>query len=296
MRILLVLAATLLCGAPALVLAASVEITVAAEGTRPAPGGVATLGEALAEARRRRARDPGAALVIALGPGIHRLADGLRLGRQDGGSAAAPLTIRGPADGSARLVGSRRLTPVPLDPALAARLPAAARGKVRAYRLPASARAARFQAPIVLDGPRTPPAFEVFDDEGAMHPARWPSEGFAKVAGGKVAGGTGPSFTLDGLPPGLVRDEPDLWAEGYWRWGWLFEAMPVVRAAAEGEGTRLTLDRTPYEGILPDAPVRLVHVLAGLDRPGPGGATSAPARCSPGRGAARRWRSRSPRR
>jgi hypothetical protein len=35
------------------------------------------------------------------------------------------------------------------------------------------------------------------------------------------------------------RDEPDLWAEGYWRWGWLFEAMPVVRAAAEGEGTRL---------------------------------------------------------
>ncbi|MBZ6414151.1 MULTISPECIES: right-handed parallel beta-helix repeat-containing protein [Methylobacterium] len=268
MRILLVLAATLLCGAPALVLAAPVEITVAAEGTRPAPGGVATLGEALAEARRRRARDRGAALVIALGPGIHRLADGLRLGRQDGGSAAAPLTIRGPADGSARLVGSRRLTPVPLDPALAARLPAAARGKVRAYRLPASARAARFQAPIVLDGPRTPPAFEVFDDGGAMHPARWPSEGFAKVAGGKVAGGTGPSFTLDGLPPGLVRDEPDLWAEGYWRWGWLFEAMPVVRAAAEGEGTRLTLDRTPYEGILPDAPVRLVHVLAGLDRPG----------------------------
>ncbi len=61
MRILLVLAATLLCGAPALVLAASVEITVAAEGTRPAPGGVATLGEALAEARRRRARDRGAA-------------------------------------------------------------------------------------------------------------------------------------------------------------------------------------------------------------------------------------------
>ncbi|WP_279359197.1 right-handed parallel beta-helix repeat-containing protein [Methylobacterium indicum] len=274
MRIVLVLAALFFGVVRASgALAAPVEIPVAAEGMRPDPGAVATLGEALAEARRRRARDPDAALVIALGPGTHRLAEGLRLGRRDGGSAAAPLTIRGPADGSARLVGSRRLTPIPLDPALAARLPAAARGHVRAYRLPASARAARFQAPIVLDGPRTPPAFEVFDADGAMHPARWPSEGFAKAAGG-----TGPAFTLDGLPPGLVRDEPDLWAEGYWRWGWLFEAMPVVRVGPKdrgskekgstGEGTRLTLDRTPYEGILPDAPVRLVHVRAGLDRPG----------------------------
>lgn len=106
MRIRLVLAVVVgAVHAPAL--AAPVEITVAAEGTRPAPGGVATLGEALAEARRRRARDPGAALVIALGPGLHRLADGLRLGRRDGGSAAAPLTIRGPADGSARLAGRR---------------------------------------------------------------------------------------------------------------------------------------------------------------------------------------------
>ncbi|WP_053078568.1 right-handed parallel beta-helix repeat-containing protein [Methylobacterium tarhaniae] len=262
MRTLLLVAAALLAGVPAA--AAPIEIPVAAEGVRSGPGGVATLTEALAEARRRRIRDPGAAIVIALGSGTHRLAGAVRLRSQDGGQAGAPLVIRGPADGSARLVGSLRLTPVPVDPALAGRLPAAARGHVRAYRLPpALRREARIQAPIVLNGPPAPPAFEVFDGEGAMHPARWPAEGFARAEDGD-----GPAFTLADLPPSRLRDEPDLWAEGYWRWGWLFEALPVVRTAAQGHGTRLTLDRTPYEGIRAGAPIRLVHLLAGLDRPG----------------------------
>ncbi|GJD64508.1 right-handed parallel beta-helix repeat-containing protein [Methylobacterium frigidaeris] len=261
MRTLLLLAA-LLAGFPAV--AAPIEIPVAAEGARPEPGGVATLAEAVNEARRRRARDPRAAITVALSPGTHRLAGAVRLGPQDSGSAGAPLVIRGPADGSARLVGTLRLAPVPLDPALAARLPAAARGQVQAYRLPPALRGAgRIQAPIVLNGPPSPPAFEVFDGEGAMHPARWPAEGFAKADDGD-----GPAFTLANLPMNALRDEPDLWAEGYWRWGWLFEALPVVRAAQKGNGTRLTLDRTPYEGIRPGAPVRLVHLLAGLDRPG----------------------------
>ncbi|SFV10375.1 Right handed beta helix region [Methylobacterium sp. 174MFSha1.1] len=261
MRILLLLAA-LLAASPAV--ATPVEIPVAAEGTRPRPGGTATLAEALAEARRRRARDPRTTIAIVLAPGTHRLAGTVRLGSQDGGSAGAPLVIRGPADGSARVVGSVRLAPVPLDPALAARLPAAARGKVRAYRLPAAlCQAARIQAPIVLNGPPSPPAFEVFDDAGAMHPARWPAEGFAKAEDG-----AGPAFTLADLPAGALRDEPDLWAEGYWRWGWLFEALPVVRTARQGNGTRLTLDGTPFEGIRAGAPFRLVHLLAGLDRPG----------------------------
>ncbi|KMO33133.1 hypothetical protein VQ02_21505 [Methylobacterium variabile] len=228
---------------------------------------VAGLGEAIAEARRRRARDPRAAIVIALQPGTHRLADAVRLGPGDGGSAGSPLVIRGPADGSARLVGSVRLDPVPLDPALAARLPPAARGHVRAYRLPAPARApSRIQVPLVLNGPPSPPAFEVFDGEGAMHPAHWPAEDFAGVAEGDAS-----SFTLTGLPQSLassLRDEPDLWAEGYWRWGWLFETLPVARTARTGSGVRLTVDPAPYDGIRPGAPVRLVHALAALDRPG----------------------------
>ncbi|TGD95673.1 right-handed parallel beta-helix repeat-containing protein [Methylobacterium nonmethylotrophicum] len=244
--------------------AAPVEIPVAAEGARPGPGGVASLDQAAAEARRRRGRDPRAAIVIALAPGTHRLAGPVRLGPEDGGSAEAPLVIRGPADGSARLVGSVRLDPVPIDPSLSARVPEAGRGQVRAYRLPQAARApARIQAPIVLNGGPAPPAFEVFDAEGAMHPARWPAEGFAEVESGD-----GPAFTLAAVPRTLLRDEPDLWAEGYWRWGWLFEALPVVRSAPGGTGARLTLDRTPYEGIRPSAPVRLVHALAALDRPG----------------------------
>ncbi|TNC15318.1 right-handed parallel beta-helix repeat-containing protein [Methylobacterium terricola] len=261
MRTLLLLAAAaFLAGSPAR--SAPIEITVAAEGTRPGPGAVASLPDALAEARRHRARDRRAAIVIALTPGLHRLTEAVRLGPGDGGSAGTPLVIRGPADGSARLVGSQRLAPVPVPPALAGRLPGTARGHVRAYRLPPSARSARIQAPIVLNGPPAPPAFEVFDGEGAMHPARWPAEGFARAEGGE-----GPGFTL-AIAPATLRDEPDLWAEGYWRWGWLFESLPVRRLAPQGRGTRFTLDRTPYEGIGAEAPVRLVHLLAGLDRPG----------------------------
>ena len=244
--------------------AEAVEIRVASTGARAGPETMAGLGAALAEARRRRARDPRAAVTIALDSGLHRIAGSLRLGPGDGGSPEAPLVIRGPADGSARLVGSVRLGPVPLDPALAARLPAAARDHVRAYRLPRAAPASpRIQAPIVLNGAPSPPALEVFDDEGAMHPARWPGEGF-----GRAGAPEGRGFTLAGLPPALLRGEADLWAEGYWRWGWLFESLPVAGAAPDADGARLTLDRLPYEGIRPDAPVRVVHALAALDRPG----------------------------
>lgn len=227
---------------------------------------VATLPEALSLRRTWRRSDPRRPIAIALAPGPHRLAEPVRFGPEDSGTAADPLVVRGSPDGSSRLVGSVPLQPAPdgIPADLLARLPPAARAQVRAYRLPVSAGLEpRIQEPRTLAQRDARVNLAVFDGAGALWPARWPNQGWAKVS---AVSGDAAGFTAsDGRMAGW-RGEPDLWAEGYWHWDWLFEAFPVV--GLEGAAKRLTLGSQPYEGIVPGARYRIVHALAELDAPG----------------------------
>lgn len=226
---------------------------------------VTTLGQAVERAARRRTGEPRAAIVIEIAPGTHRLDRPVRLGPEHGGTPEAPLVIRGARDGSSRIVGSVALRPdpEPLDGATLARVPAPARGEVRAYRLPPAALASRrIRPPQRLRSPAAPLGLEVYDRSGAMMPARWPNDGWAQV---KAPAGTG-AFTLSGHDVARWRGEPDLWAEGYWRWGWLFEAIPI--AAIDAPASRIRLEAPSYEGILAGARVRVSHALSELDEPG----------------------------
>ncbi|MCP1550530.1 MULTISPECIES: right-handed parallel beta-helix repeat-containing protein [Methylorubrum] len=232
----------------------------------------ADLPMALARVAALRRQGEGRAIVVALEPGTHRISAPVRIGPDHAGTAGAPLILRGAADGSSRLVGSIALAPASLPPRLRARLPAAARDAVRAYRLPeALRREPAYRAPRRLRETH-PRVTEIFDAGGALRPAQWPNPGpnpgpgstWTTVAAAE-AGGL--DFTLKGAPglPDLSL-ERDLWAEGFWRWDWLLETLHV--AAVDQRRRRLELDAPPYEGIREGARMRLVHALGALDEPG----------------------------
>ncbi|WP_342153245.1 right-handed parallel beta-helix repeat-containing protein [Methylorubrum sp. SB2] len=223
------------------------------------------LHRALDEVAALRKRDPERPVAIELASGLHRLGRYARIGPEHGGTQGSPLVIRGSADGTTRVVGSVPVEAVALPKDLAARLPASARGRVKAYRLPEGMAAhPRIRPPRLLGPPPPPLTFEVFDAQGALHPARWPNEGFARVTAGPEAAGT--SIRLDGAKSDPWRGEADLWAEGYWSWGWLFETIPAAVPAAGSALVRLATK--PYEGIRAIARARIVHALAELDAPG----------------------------
>lgn len=69
----------------------------------------ATPQEARDALRARKAKDPGASWSVELAAGEYPLAEAFTLKPEDSGTPDAPVTWRGPADGSARIVGAREL-------------------------------------------------------------------------------------------------------------------------------------------------------------------------------------------
>ncbi|GJE64555.1 hypothetical protein LNAOJCKE_1761 [Methylorubrum aminovorans] len=66
----------------------------------------ADLPQALARVAALRRQGEARAIVVELEPGTHRITAPVRIGPEHSGAAGAPLTLRGAADGSSRLVGS----------------------------------------------------------------------------------------------------------------------------------------------------------------------------------------------
>jgi hypothetical protein len=230
----------------------------------PGPGPVSGPAEALGRVAAMRARQPGQPLAVEFASGVYHLPAALRIGSEHSGTPGAPLVLRGAPDGSTHLVGSVPVSPAAVPADLANRLPAIARRHVRAYRLPAGVMPnAPIRSPRLLGPPPPPLTLEVYDERGALTPARWPNDGFARVEAGP--GGDGAHFRLVGARPERWLGETDLWAEGYWRWDWLFETIPL---RISGRAMPLRLGTRPYEGIRDGARARVVHALAELDEPG----------------------------
>ncbi|MDP4025287.1 right-handed parallel beta-helix repeat-containing protein [Methylobacterium sp. NEAU 140] len=249
---------------------------VAETGPKPV---VASLGDAVALLRRRRAGAGGQA-VIELAGGVHRLAQAVRIEADLGGQPGRPLVLRGAPDGSSRLSGS-----VPLERASDAPPPGldpAVRGRVVGYRLPAAAAAqpsvgvrrthtadqpnTGVQPVRAEPSPLTP--MEFFDADGALVPARWPNAGWARVAVAEAGQGAegGPVIRVpDGRADRWV-DETDLWVGGYLGHDYSFETLPAV-SAVRGSN-RLALVGRPLYTVQDGDRYVVEHALAELDVPG----------------------------
>ena len=239
---------------------------------------VGTLQQALDRVRALRRSTPANLNIhIELAAGEHRFDRPVLIEAGHGGNREFPLVIRGPdkagLTGRARLLGSQRLNPVQAQSKVRSALdrpdiPEAARPHIKLFTLPPQIKpGSSVDTPRPQDSVPAVP-FEVFDADGPLRPARWPNPGttpWSKIA---AVGGTAaaPAFTVAGDRVRAWQIEPDLWAGGYWQYGWRYETQRISHV--DGASGALTLAARPFDGVRAGARVFVYHALAELDQPG----------------------------
>jgi len=188
-------------------------------------GPFASLERARDEIRQRRRRQeigPGG-ITVEIGAGTYQRQEAFVLTAEDSGAEGAPVTYAARGGEIARLIGGQVLegfSPVE-DPAIRERLDPPARDHVLQIDLKARG--------IADFGEAGGGGLELFFDDEPMTLARWPNEGFVKIAdlvGGdpvEVRGTKGDKtgkFKYDGDRPRRWLAENDPWVHGYWFWDW----------------------------------------------------------------------------
>ncbi|MBI4580169.1 MAG: right-handed parallel beta-helix repeat-containing protein, partial [Planctomycetes bacterium] len=113
----------------------------------------------------------------------------------------------------------------------------------------------------------TPAAMELFFNGQPMRLARWPNDGWAKLAavpGDKADGG---QFNFDGDRPARWTKADDLWVHGFWTWDWADSYVKVKSIDLEA---RLITSEPPHGvyGYKAGARYYALNLLEELDQPG----------------------------
>ena len=262
---------------------------VAADGDDAHPGTEAqpfrTLERARDAIRAVKQRDalPAGGVEVQIHPGEYRVTQTFRLGAEDSGTAAAPVTYRAVEGGAPRFTGGVRLSSFAVveDAVVLARLPESARGHVWSTDL---AKAGVTEViPFALGGFasgrgfRTHPAMELYVNGEAMTLARWPNEGFVKTgevpgpltltAWDRRPGAPEGRFRFDGDRPARWVEEPDAWLYGYWFWDWADSYEKIERIDLDRREIVLAKPWHGY-GYRQGQRYHAVNLLSELDAPG----------------------------
>lgn len=242
-------------------------------GTRQAPLATLEAARDLLRARRQGGRLPAGGAAVVLRGGTYIRKDTFRLEAQDSGTADAPVVFRAAEGESPILSGGRAISgfqPIN-DPAVLARLPAESRGKVLRLDLRTLGITDLGELRPRGFGRQPSPIMELFFDGKPMPLARWPNEGFVRVAkviepGGKP--GTRAVFEYEGDRPSRWAAARDAWLFGYWHYLWADGTLPV--ASIDPAARRITtgLPYTYGNGIVAWAPFYAFNLLEEIDMPG----------------------------
>ncbi|MCA2963008.1 MAG: right-handed parallel beta-helix repeat-containing protein [Acidobacteriaceae bacterium] len=222
------------------------------------------------EQARNALRTAGRAATVRIGAGDYLLDHTLQFDvREPEGSVYV-------AEPGARLLGGVRVRgwqPV-RDREILSRLPAAARAHVRMAEV-AGLGAFRARG---FGRDRMPAHSELFFNGQRMTVARWPNDGFARIA---EASDTDPEDDGHGrkigrLPfgfryaedrPSQWKPDPNIWVHGYWAWDW---ADTYERVTAIHAGTRSIRTAEPHGlyGFRKGQRYHFLNVLEELDQPG----------------------------
>lgn len=237
-----------------------------------ADGPFATLTRARDAVRALRSAGelPAGGVTVVVRGGAYSLTAPLELGPDDSGSTSSPITYMAAPGEEVRISGGRQVTnfgPVNEAPVLE-RLDAAARGAVIQADLTALG-ITDFGAP---DGG----GIEVFFQDKPMTLARWPNEGFVKIAdivvkdGHQIHGIEGsmtPKFVYEGDRPSRWVGEKDPWLHGYWFWDWSDQRQRI--AFIDVAASTITLADPPHNyGYRKGQWYYAMNMLSELDAPG----------------------------
>jgi len=264
--------AVMICAAAGHVARAATTLYVApggsddATGTREAP--LATL-EGAREAIRRMKRAgalPEGGVTVELRAGVYERKTAFALTAADSGTAEAPIVYRARPGEEVRIVGGKVLrgfhSPVGVH-----RLDEKARGKVLQADLKAQGIADFGRLTRRGFGePMRPAHMELFFADRPMTLARWPNEGYVRIAG-LPGGKMSRHFSYAGERPRRWVNEPDVWVYGLWYHDWADTYMKVEKI---GVARRTITTREPRHryGLRKGNRWHVLNVLAELDSPG----------------------------
>lgn len=251
-------------------------------GTEGSP--FATLERARDEIRALKQRGPlpTGGITVCVHGGQYDMTESFSLGKEDSGTTDSPITYTASHGespvftGGVRLVGFQAVS----DRAILARLPEEARGKVVQVDLK-SLGLTEFQR-LELGGFgsgrgfKTHPATELFFNGQAMRLARWPNDGFVRIAdvsvqdGHKIHGRIGSKvgrFRYEGDRPKRWKDDKDILLYGYWFFGWADSYEQVESIDTDNHEILL---KPPYHryGYLKGQPFYAMNLLSEIDTPG----------------------------
>jgi len=213
-------------------------------------GPFATLERARDEIRKlkKAGKLPGGGVTVEVCGGVYERTRPFELTAEDSGTRDARVVYRARPGEEIHLVGGKVVTgfkPV-TDAAVLGRLDASARGKV----LQADLRALG----ISDFGKASGGGMEVFFRDKPMTVARWPNEGFVRIAdivvkdGHKIHGRAGSKtgkFVYEGDHPKRWVPEKDPWLHGYWFWDWSEQRQKIESIDVE---KRVIALAPPYHG------------------------------------------------
>lgn len=225
--------------------------------------------EAIRE-RRRAGRLPDEPVTIHLRAGRYERTEPLALTENDAGSASRPIIWRAYRDEVVTISGGRRIsdfTPV-TDQAVLDRLPPDARHHVLQSDLKAQGITNYGQMTSRGFGRQVHPAgLELFFNHKPMTVARWPNEGWVRIAEVPGDDPRGGKFTYAEDRPDRWTRAEDLWIHGFWTWDWADSYEKVASIDTETK----TITTAPPHGVYgykKNARWRALNLLEELDQPG----------------------------
>jgi len=254
------------------------ELYVAVDGSDTNPGTKARPFATLQRARDalralRKNGLPAGGVAVIVKPGVYRATETLTLEQDDSGTEQAPIVYRAETKGTVRFTGGtavKAFQPV-TDPAILARLPEEARGKVREADLKAQGITHYGEMPPRGMGRPAAPMLELFFDGKPMQLARWPNGDYMRVTKVIDPGSNEPArdavFGYEGDRPTRWTQAQDPWLYGYWRFLWADDTLKVAALDAQARQIR-TVQTTSYGEIVPGAPFYAINLLEEIDQPG----------------------------
>ena len=268
-------------------LCAQTTLFVSPQGSDENPGTadrpLATLGGARDAIRRikKTAGLPEGGVVVLLVGGVYRLDASFTLDARDSGTEKQPIVYRAAKGEAVRLVGGRCVDgfrPVK-DADVLERLDPAARGKVYATDLRAQGIDDLGELrPEGYARPHSNTRLELFFDARPMTLARWPNEGFVRIAdvpkaprvvdsANVVRGTASGGFYYSGDRPERWRHAEELWLHGFWHHDW---ADNSVRVASTDPERRFIATAPPHSfyGYTKGQRFYAFNLLEEVDAPG----------------------------